>query len=56
MILTNLSETKLSEGCGQGSDKWTRVAIEKPFGKDLDTAKHLDTLLATIFEEKQIFE
>lgn len=54
-ILDNLRGTKLSEGCGQGSTKWTRVAIEKPFGKDLETARALDKKLATIFEERQIF-
>jgi glucose-6-phosphate 1-dehydrogenase len=54
-ILKFLHNTKLSEGCGQGSEKWTRIAIEKPFGKDLIHARHLDTLLATIFEEKQIY-
>ncbi|HYK08906.1 MAG TPA: glucose-6-phosphate dehydrogenase [Candidatus Eisenbacteria bacterium] len=54
-ILQNLINTKLSEGCGQGSSKWTRIAIEKPFGKDLATAKALDSTLATIFEERQIF-
>ncbi len=54
-ILKHLSRTKLSEGCGQGSDKWTRIAIEKPFGKDLETAKELDTSLSDIFEERQIF-
>ncbi len=54
-ILHYLSSTKLSEGCGQGSEKWTRLAIEKPFGKDLDTARALDKTLADIFEEKQIY-
>ncbi len=54
-ILTNLKKTKLSEGCGQGSDKWTRLAIEKPFGKDLTTAKQLDKKLSEIFEERQIY-
>lgn len=54
-ILTNLAETKLSEGCGQGSSKWTRVVIEKPFGRDLETAMTLDKKLSEIFEEKQIF-
>ncbi len=54
-ILSFLSSTKLSEGCGQGSKKWTRVAIEKPFGKDLNTAKALDRKLSEIFEERQIF-
>lgn len=54
-ILENLKNTKLSEGCGQGSSKWTRIAIEKPFGKDIETAKMLDQKLGTIFEERQIF-
>lgn len=54
-ILNNLKSTQLSEGCGQGSNKWTRVAIEKPFGKDLETAKLLDKKLSEIFEERQIF-
>jgi glucose-6-phosphate 1-dehydrogenase len=55
MILQNLSETKLSEGCGQGSEKWTRLAIEKPFGKDLETARELDRKLSSVFEERQIY-
>lgn len=54
-ILHKLTETKLSEGCGQGSNKWTRLAIEKPFGKDLETAKNLDVTLSKTFEEQQIF-
>ncbi len=54
-ILDKLVSTKLSEGCGQGSNKWTRVVIEKPFGKDLETAKALELKLSDIFEEKQIF-
>lgn len=54
-ILSQLKTTKLSEGCGQGSNKWTKIAIEKPFGNDLVTAQHLDATLADIFEERQIF-
>lgn len=54
-ILTMLSKSKLAEGCGQGSDRWTRVLIEKPFGKDLATAKKLEEQLSTTFEEKQIY-
>jgi glucose-6-phosphate 1-dehydrogenase len=55
VILRYLEETKLSEGCGQGSEKWTRLAIEKPFGKDLETSRMLDKTIATIFEESQIY-
>ena len=63
-ILNFLQKTKLSEGCGphnayalrskQGSE-WTRIVVEKPFGKDLETAIALDKKLAEIFEERQIF-
>lgn len=55
VILDNLNHSKLAEGCGQGSNKWTRIIIEKPFGKDLETAQMLDKKLAEIFEERQIF-
>jgi glucose-6-phosphate 1-dehydrogenase len=54
-ILENLQKSKLSEGCGQGSDTWTKLAIEKPFGKDLETARLLDTRLCEIFDEKQVY-
>lgn len=54
-ILTKLSTSKLSEGCGQGSSKWTRVLIEKPFGKDLETSKKLESQLSKTFDEKQIY-
>ena len=55
LILKHLKETKLSEGCGQDSNRWTRLAIEKPFGNDLETAIELDKKLSDIFDEKQIF-
>src|SRR3989344_3566791 len=67
-ILKHLHKSKLSEGClpasayaaakragGQGFAAYTRVLIEKPFGKDLQTARHLDQLLGRIFEERQIY-
>ena len=67
-ILTHLGTSKLSEGClpasakaqalqegGQGFAQFTRILIEKPFGKDLDTAFKLDKLLEKTFEESQIY-
>lgn len=54
-ILDNLVKTKLSGNCDVSDENWTRIIIEKPFGKDLETAIHLDKKLAEIFEEKQIF-
>ncbi|MBI2026083.1 MAG: glucose-6-phosphate dehydrogenase, partial [Candidatus Levybacteria bacterium] len=55
VILDKLIETKLDEGCGHKSASFTRLIIEKPFGKDLDTAKALDKKLSETFVEKQIF-
>lgn len=54
-ILGYLDKTDLSQGCGQGSNKWTRLIVEKPFGEDLETARSLDKTCSLIFEEKQIF-
>lgn len=54
-ILDKLVQTKLSIGCGHDRGNWTRLIIEKPFGKDLDTARALDKKLSDIFKEKQIF-
>jgi glucose-6-phosphate 1-dehydrogenase len=54
-ILDYLDRTELSKGCGQGSNQWTRLIVEKPFGSDLETARSLDKTCSLIFEEKQIF-
>lgn len=54
-ILSHLEKSKLAEGCGQASRKWTRVLIEKPFGRDAESARDLETQLSKTFEEKQIY-
>lgn len=54
-IIENLHKSKLSEGCGHESSKLTKIVIEKPFGKDLETAKEIDKKLSTLFLEEQIF-
>lgn len=54
-ILTHLDKSELAEGCGQGSSKWTRILIEKPFGKDLENARKLEEQLAATFEDRQIY-
>jgi len=35
--------------------KWRRVVIEKPFGRDLDSAKALNAGIKKVLEEKQIY-
>jgi len=54
LILLNLSRSGLTIPCGNG-EGWTRVLIEKPFGKDIETARKLDRLLGKLFREVQIF-
>jgi glucose-6-phosphate 1-dehydrogenase len=34
---------------------WTRVVIEKPFGRDLETAHALDKVIADVFDERQVY-
>lgn len=53
-IIGQIANSGLSLSC---SDKtgWTRILIEKPFGKDIKTAKELDQMLGLLFKEEQIF-
>jgi glucose-6-phosphate 1-dehydrogenase len=34
---------------------WTRVVIEKPFGRDLETARQLDSVIGQVFDERQVY-
>jgi glucose-6-phosphate 1-dehydrogenase len=36
-------------------DHWTRVVIEKPFGRDLETARELNQELLSVFHEDQVY-
>ena len=34
---------------------WTRIIVEKPFGRDLESARTLNKTLASVFDESQIY-
>jgi len=53
-IFKHLARSGLTIPCG-GAEGWTRVLVEKPFGKDSATAMRLDTLMSQLFREEQIF-
>ena len=36
-------------------DKWTRIVVEKPFGKDLESSNQLSDHLAALFKEEEIY-
>jgi glucose-6-phosphate 1-dehydrogenase len=44
-----------SSGINKGRHGWTRVVIEKPYGRDLDSARALDKEVQNVFDEDQIY-
>ncbi|WP_337017460.1 glucose-6-phosphate dehydrogenase [Oceanobacillus massiliensis] len=46
---------KLQENGLKDSEGWSRLVIEKPFGRDLESAKKLNKELRAAFDEKQIY-
>src|SRR5882672_5253769 len=36
-------------------DSWVRIIIEKPFGRDLASAKELNRIVLNVFDEKQVY-
>jgi len=51
VILNGLHTSSLTAG----SHSWQRLVIEKPFGKDLITAKNLNSKLTSVFPESNIY-
>lgn len=53
-LVTHLARAGLTRSCSP-EEGWTRVLIEKPFGKDLADAYVLDKLIGQLFKEAQIY-
>jgi glucose-6-phosphate 1-dehydrogenase len=53
-IITRLGE-RLASKADSNFAGFERIIIEKPFGRDLQTARHLNAVLLKYFEEKQVF-
>lgn len=53
-IIHRLGETGLANRQAEG-DSWTRVVIEKPFGRDLQTAHALNQVVSEVFDERQVY-
>jgi glucose-6-phosphate 1-dehydrogenase len=51
-IVENLGEKGLNQGENGG---WSRLVVEKPFGRDLESAEELNTELQRYFDETQIY-
>ncbi|MBI2484036.1 glucose-6-phosphate dehydrogenase [Candidatus Uhrbacteria bacterium] len=53
-IFRHLADSHLASSHSEESG-WTRVIVEKPFGKNLKTAEKLDALLGKLFSEEQVY-
>lgn len=53
-IAKQLAHSGLMRPCS-AAEGWTRVIVEKPFGKDYATARRLEKLLSSLFKEEQIY-
>ena len=42
-------------GLADQNEGWRRVIVEKPFGKDLDSARELNKVLHSVFDESQVY-
>jgi glucose-6-phosphate 1-dehydrogenase len=50
-LFPTVIESLAAASCADGA----RVVLEKPFGRDLESARHLNATLHRVFEEKSIF-
>jgi glucose-6-phosphate 1-dehydrogenase len=50
-IIEHIGHSSLmARNCG-----WTRIVIEKPYGRDLESATHLDEVVHGVFRENQVY-
>ncbi|MCB9815697.1 glucose-6-phosphate dehydrogenase [Candidatus Nomurabacteria bacterium] len=49
------NDLKKSGVADESEKKWTHILVEKPFGNNLQTAQELDSQLAKLYREDQIF-
>ena len=42
-------------GLAKEDERWSRIVIEKPFGRDLESAKALNAEVLQVFKESQVF-
>ncbi len=52
-IIEQLGRSGLAKPSSANS--WVRIIVEKPFGRDLASAKELNRIVLNVFEEKQVY-
>jgi glucose-6-phosphate 1-dehydrogenase len=53
-IIQHLGATGLAKPQFPGKS-WTRIIIEKPFGRDLESARELNRIVTSVFDEQQVY-
>ncbi|MDT8388455.1 MAG: glucose-6-phosphate dehydrogenase [Thiogranum sp.] len=53
--VTTIIDGLVQAGLNREAHGWTRIILEKPFGRDLASAQALNEALAEVFEEQQVF-
>ncbi len=53
--ILNLGKAGLASQEGSESAPWKHVIVEKPFGKDLQTARELNKIIHQVFSEDQVY-
>ena len=54
LIAENLGRAGLSDE-GDGTDRFARLVVEKPFGADLESARELNARVGAVFRERQVY-
>ncbi len=54
IIVNHLGAVGLAQPKELGKN-WTHIVIEKPFGRDLDSARELNRIVTSVFKEDQIY-
>ncbi len=42
-------------GLAHNSEGWTRIVLEKPFGRDLESARQLNEIVSNVFDETSVY-
>ncbi len=42
-------------GLNRGDHRWTRIIVEKPFGRDFESAQRLNQQVHAVFDENQVY-
>lgn len=54
-LFETISVNLKNHGMAENSGSWQRVMIEKPFGKNLETARYLNGVISEIFPAENVF-